>query len=166
MYTNRCSPLTFNQSSGLMTAMCAATQVQKSITGGLYQVPSIINARMCSSYKVNVTAQGMLLCSSGAARAGLPSGSWGTSCAPLAWDKDTAGLVAQCGTTPWSEAVLLNYTLCNAGATVSNNKGVLVCSALAAGVPSGSWFSSCAPVFYGGNPSMLLAVCLPKQKFT
>jgi len=150
--------------------MCAATQVEKSMKGVLYQVPSIINARLCSSYDVTVTAQGMLFCSTGAARAGLPPGSWSITCAPLAWDNDAAGLVAQCGTTPWSEAVPLNYSLCNPGATVANNNGVLVCSALAAGVPSGSWASSCAPVFYGGNPVALYAVCLQMKsrllKFT
>ena len=90
-----------------------------------------------------------------------PGGSWSSSCAPLVHTgpvgaKSSNMLAATCG-LKYGRPSWINMAMCAPGATMQNIDGVLVCSALADGVPGGSWASSCSPISYTGT--VLSAYC-------
>ena len=65
-------------------------------------------------------------------------------------------LAATCG-LKYGRPSWINMAMCAPGATMQNIDGVLVCSAMAVGVPGGPWSSSCSPISYTGT--VLSAYC-------
>ena len=85
---------------------------------------------------------------------GMPGGTWNKICSLASL---SGGMLRAVCNLPKYQLSAVNLTLCSPGATLSVAQGQLICSSLAAGVPTGSYSNSCSPLQWNGT--FLTAQC-------
>ena len=129
-WSQSCSPLYWNRTTKIMAATCG-TQVS---SFGPYIRPSFINIGLCANGATVSNSNGLLVCS--AISPSLPGGNWFQTCSPMSYNTSIPGTIAMVAACASAANVLtgIDYSVCG-GASLSNIKGILVCSGVAAGYP-------------------------------